>query len=50
MILDESAVDYKELLSNSSYFVNKVNEARAVLKQSQQADMQQQTPHAPQKQ
>lgn len=32
MILDESAVDYKQLLTDSTYFVNKVNEARSVLK------------------
>lgn len=34
MILDESAVDYKELLSNQAYFVAKINEARNVLKNS----------------
>ena len=34
MVLDESAVDYKELLSNNSYFVSKINEARNVLKNS----------------
>ena len=28
MILDESAVDYKQLLTDPNYFVNKVNEAR----------------------
>jgi hypothetical protein len=36
MILDESAVDYKELLTNQQYFAAKVQEARAILKKSQQ--------------
>ena len=35
MILDEGAVDYKELLTNQSYFVAKVQEARAIYKKSQ---------------
>lgn len=34
MILDESAVNYKDLLSNQQYFVSKINEARNVLKSS----------------
>jgi len=36
MILDESAVDYKELLTNQAYFTSKVQEARAILKKSQE--------------
>lgn len=36
MILDESAVDYKELLTNQQYFASKVQEARAILKKSQE--------------
>lgn len=36
MILDESAVDYKELLTNQVYFSGKVNEARGILKKSQE--------------
>lgn len=40
MLLDESAVDPKELLSNNAFFVSKVNEAHAIymnhLKQQQQ--------------
>ena len=40
MLLDESAVDPKELLTNNSFFVSKVNEAHAIymnhLKQQQQ--------------
>lgn len=37
MILDESAVDYKELLTNQQYFASKVQEARAILKKSQES-------------
>jgi len=40
MLLDESAVDPKELLTNNQFFVSKVNEAHAIymnhLKQQQQ--------------
>lgn len=36
MILDETYVNYKELLTNQQYFVDKINEARNVLKNSQQ--------------
>lgn len=35
MILDESAVDYKELLTNQTYFVQKVSQAHAIFKKSQ---------------
>jgi hypothetical protein len=30
MLLDESAVDPKELLTNNQFFVSKVNEAHAI--------------------
>lgn len=35
MILDESAVDYKELLTNQNYFQQKVTQAHAIFKKSQ---------------
>jgi len=34
MILDESAVDYKQLLTDQGYFTNKVQEARAIFQKS----------------
>lgn len=34
MLLDESAVDFKQLLSDSKYFSGKVNEAYGLLVQS----------------
>jgi len=35
MILDEGAVDYKQLLTDQKYFESKVKEARAIFKKSQ---------------
>jgi len=41
MLLDETAVDFKLLLTNEQYFTGKVNEAHQLLIQSQNAAQQQ---------
>ena len=41
MLLDESVVDFKQLLTNGQYFNSKVAEAHALLMQSKQAQAQQ---------
>jgi hypothetical protein len=42
MLLDESAVDFKRLLTHNQYFQSKVREAYEVLIQTKQAEQQHQ--------